>query len=84
MSRFTLDKQDRFSREKRWTRPRSLGAYGEEVRRMLERVVDIRFARYGTILEELEVVCCMTGFRLRVLVEYTADGSCRLEDLGPW
>ncbi len=51
---------------------------------MLERVVGIRFARYGTILEELEVVCCMTGFRLRVLVEYTADGSCRLEDLGPW
>ena len=50
---------------------------------MLERVVDIRFTRYGTILEELEILCCMTGFRRRVLVEYMADGSYRWEDLGP-
>jgi len=49
---------------------------------MLERVVDLRSTRYGTIPAELEVVCCTTGFRLRVLVEYTPDGSCRLEDLG--
>lgn len=50
---------------------------------MLERVVDIRVTRYGTILEELEIVCCMTGFRLRLLVEYLVDGSSRSVELGP-
>jgi hypothetical protein len=37
------------------------------------------FTRYGTILEELEVVCTMTGFRRHVLVEYMADRSCSVE-----
>jgi hypothetical protein len=48
----------------------------------VQRVIDIRFTRYGTILEELEIICCMTGFRQRVLVEYMADGSCRSAQLG--
>ena len=49
---------------------------------IVERVLDIRFTRYGTILEELEIICCMTGFRRWVLVEYTADGSRRSVELG--
>ena len=49
---------------------------------MLERVLEIRFTRYGTILEELEIICRMTGFRRRVLVEYMADGTYRSVDLG--
>jgi hypothetical protein len=48
----------------------------------LEKVLNIWFTRYGTILEELEIICTMTGFRRRVLVEYMADGSCRSVDLG--
>lgn len=48
----------------------------------MQKVLDIRFTRYGTILEELEIICCMTGFRRRVLVEYLADGSCRCVELG--
>jgi hypothetical protein len=50
---------------------------------MLERVLDIWFTRYGTILEVLEIVCCMTGFRRRLLVEHMVDGSCRSVELGP-
>ena len=50
---------------------------------MLERVLNIWFTRYGTILEELEVVCCMTGFRRRLLVEHMVDGATRCVELGP-
>ena len=49
---------------------------------MLARVLNIRFTRYGTILEELEFICCMTGFRQRQLIEHLADGSYRCVDLG--
>jgi hypothetical protein len=49
---------------------------------MLERIIDLKISRYGTILEELEIICCMTGFRQRLLVEHLADGSYRLVDLG--
>ena len=52
------------------------------VSKLLESVVDVQFTRYATILEELEIICCLPGFRRRVLVEYMLDGSCPLEDLG--
>jgi hypothetical protein len=48
---------------------------------MMERVLDIEVTRYGTILEEIEFICCMTGFRRRFLVEHTSDGSCRSVEL---
>jgi hypothetical protein len=48
----------------------------------LEKVLNIWFTSYGTILEELEIICCMTGFRRRVLVEYIGDGSYHCVDLG--
>lgn len=43
----------------------------------MEILVDVEVTRYGTIIEELEIVCTMTGFRRRVLVEYTVEGMRR-------
>lgn len=50
---------------------------------MLERLIDLKVTEHGTILEEVEIVCCMTGFRLRLLVEHLGDGSCHSVELGP-
>jgi hypothetical protein len=44
---------------------------------MMEMLVDVEVTRHGTIIEELEIVCTMTGFRRRVLVEHTAEGIRR-------
>ena len=43
-------------------------------RKMLERLLDIEVTRYGTIIEEIEVICCMTGFRRRFLVHHMGEG----------
>ncbi len=48
----------------------------------MKKVLNIWVTSYGTILEELEIICCMTGFRRRVLVEYMCDGSYRSAELG--
>jgi hypothetical protein len=34
---------------------------------MLRRLIDVEVTGHGTILEELEIVCCMTGFRWRLI-----------------
>jgi hypothetical protein len=44
---------------------------------MMERLVDVEVTPYGTIIEEIEVICTMTGFRRRVLVEHTLEGASR-------
>lgn len=44
---------------------------------MMERVLDIRVTRYGTIIEEIELICCMTGFRRRLLVEHIEPDESR-------
>ena len=49
----------------------------EQKRTMMERLVDVEVTPYGTIIEEKEVVCTMTGFRRRVLVEHTLEGASR-------
>ena len=50
---------------------------------MMERLLDVEVTRYGTIIEEIELICCMTGFRLRFLMEYTVDdGLCHSMELG--
>ena len=46
-------------------------------KRTMERLVDVEVTPYGTIIEELEVICTMTGFRRRVLVEHTLEGLSR-------
>jgi hypothetical protein len=40
---------------------------------MLERSLDIEVTRYGTIIEDVEIICTMTGFRRRFLVEHLDD-----------
>lgn len=49
----------------------------------LERLIGVEVTGRGTILEELEIVCSMTGFRMRLLVEHLGKGSYRSIELGP-
>ena len=48
----------------------------------MERVFDIEVTKYGTIIEEIELICCMTGFRRRLLVHHIGEGFFRSVDLG--
>jgi hypothetical protein len=50
---------------------------------MLERLLDMEVSEYGTVTEELELICTMTGFRRRFLVHYIGEGFFRSVDLGP-
>ena len=50
---------------------------------MLETLIGVDVTAHGTIIEELEVVCCMTGFRTRLLVEHLGEGFFRSIELGP-
>ena len=40
---------------------------------MMERLLDIEITEHGTVLEELELICTMTGFRCRFLVHHTGE-----------
>jgi hypothetical protein len=35
---------------------------------MLERLLDIEVGEHGGVTEEIELICTMTGFRLRFLI----------------
>ncbi len=51
---------------------------------MLERLLDIEVStEYGTVTEEIELICTMTGFRRRFLVHHIGEGFFRSVDLGP-
>lgn len=50
---------------------------------MLERLIDVEVTRHGTIIEELELICCMTGFRRRFLIHHVGEGFFRSVELGP-
>ena len=50
---------------------------------MLERLLDIEVSEHGTVTEEIELICNMTGFRRRFLVHYIGEGFFRSVDLGP-
>ena len=39
--------------------------------------MDIEITEYGTIVEEVMLICTMTGFRRRVVVEHTVEGLSR-------
>jgi hypothetical protein len=49
---------------------------------MIERLIDIEVTEYGTVTEEIELVCTMTGFRRRFLVHYLGEGLFRSLELG--
>ena len=50
---------------------------------MLERLIDVEVGEQGTVTEEIELVCTMTGFRLRFLVCHIGEGFFRSAELGP-
>jgi hypothetical protein len=50
---------------------------------MLERLLDIEVSQNGTVTEEMELICPMTGFRRRFLVHHIGEGFFRSAELGP-
>ncbi len=50
---------------------------------MMERLLDIEVTEHGAVTEEIELICTMTGFRLRLLVEHLGEGFCHSVELGP-
>ena len=41
---------------------------------MMERLLDIEVTESGTVLEEIELICCMTGFSRRFLIHHIGEG----------
>ena len=50
---------------------------------MLEWLLEIEVSEHGTVTEEVELICTMTGFRRRFLVHHIGEGFFRSVDLGP-
>jgi len=50
---------------------------------MMERVLVIEVTEYGTVTEEIELICSMTGFRHRFVVHYLGEGFFRSMELEP-
>ncbi len=48
----------------------------------MERLLNIEVSEYGTITEEIELICTMTGLRRRLLVHYIGEGFFRSVELG--
>jgi hypothetical protein len=44
---------------------------------MVERLLEIEVTEHGTVLEEIELICTMTGFRRRFLVHHIGEGVFR-------
>ena len=50
---------------------------------MLERLVDVEASEHGTLTEEIELICTMTGFRRRFLIHHLREGFFRSIELEP-
>ena len=50
---------------------------------MLARLLDAEASEHGTLTEEIELICTMTGFRRRFLIHYIGEGFFRSVELGP-
>jgi hypothetical protein len=48
---------------------------------MLEKLVDIEVTQDGTVTEEVELICTMTGHRRRFLVHHIGEGLFRSVEL---
>jgi hypothetical protein len=48
---------------------------------MLERLVDMEVTHDGTVTEEIELICTMTGHRRRFLVHHIGEGFFRSVEL---
>ena len=54
-----------------------------EAENTMTRLIDIEITSFGTIFAELEIICCITGFRQHLLVKHLSDGSYHVANLGP-
>ena len=50
---------------------------------MFESLVDLELTDHGTVTEEIELICTMTGFRRRFLVHHIGEGFFRSVELAP-
>jgi hypothetical protein len=51
---------------------------------MQERLLDIEVSdEYGTVTEEIELICTMTGFRRKFFVHHIGEGFFRSVELEP-
>jgi hypothetical protein len=50
-------------------------------KQMLERLLDIEITEHGTVTEEVELICTMTGYRRRFLVHHLGEGFFRSVEL---
>ena len=50
---------------------------------MMERLLVIEITEYGTVTEEIELICTLTGFRRRFLIHHIGVGFFRSVALGP-
>jgi hypothetical protein len=41
---------------------------------MMERLLDVEVTESGTVFEEIELICTMTGFRRRFLIHHIGEG----------
>jgi hypothetical protein len=48
---------------------------------VLERLVDIEVSEDGTVTEEIELICCMTGFRRGFVVHHLGERFFRSVEL---
>jgi hypothetical protein len=48
---------------------------------VLERLVDIEVTEDGTVTEEIELICCMTGFKRRFVVHHFGERFFRSVEL---
>ncbi len=55
--------------------------YKKEWIGMLERLLEAEVTEQETIFEEIELICCMTGFRRRLLVHHIGEGFFRSVEL---
>ena len=46
-------------------------------------MIDVEVGERGTVTEEVELICTVTGFRRRLLVYHIGEGFFRSVELGP-
>lgn len=47
---------------------------------MMEKLLDMEITDNGTVMEEIEIICCMTGHRRRFLIHHIGEGFfCSVE-----
>ena len=53
----------------------------EMTENIMERLLDFEITEHGAVTEEIELICCVTGFRRRFLVHYLGEGLYRSAEL---